>query len=74
MTKYQQAKQHLKNAADLFKSTTNDIPAIREYVNNVCDSIVKDTINCPSWNISDSRREQYTNWLHNYACKLHPKK
>jgi len=71
MTKYQQCKQQLKNASVLYKST--DKPARREYINNVCDSIVKDTINCPSWNISDIKREQYTNWLHNYACKLHPK-
>lgn len=75
MGNYQIAKQHLKNAADLIKQTNpNDKPAIRQYINDVADSIVKDTINCPSWNISESKREQYINWLSLYACKLHPKK
>ena len=71
---YKQAKQQLKNAADLMKKTNpTDKPMIRMYINDVCDSIVKDIINCPSWNISDVKREQYINWLHDYACTLHPK-
>jgi hypothetical protein len=71
---YKTAKQHLKNAADLIKQTNpTDKPMIRMYINDVCDSIIKDTINCPSWNISDLKREQYTDWLQSYSCTLHPK-
>lgn len=70
---YQTAKQQLKNAADLIKTTKpTDKPMIRQYINDVADSIIKDTINCPSWDISEARREQYRNWLCLYACKLHP--
>lgn len=72
MQNYQNLKMQLKNAADLIKSTTNDKPAIREYINNVADSIIKDAINCPSWDITEAKREQYRNWLSLYACKLHP--
>lgn len=71
---YQRTKQQLKNAADLIKQTNpTDKPMIRQYINDVCDSIIKDTINCPSWNISETKREQYRNWLCLYACELHPK-
>jgi hypothetical protein len=71
---YKIAKQYLKNAADLIKQTNpKDRPMIRMHINDVCDSIIKDTINCPSWNISDLKREQYADWLHSYACTLHPK-
>lgn len=74
MTNYQKCKQQLKNAADLIKQTNpTDKPMIRQYINDVADSIIKDTINCPSWNISEVKREQYRNNLSNYACKLHPK-
>lgn len=72
MGNYQTSKKQLKNAAVLIKSTTNDKPLIREYINNVADSIIKDTINCPSWDITEAKREQYRNWLSLYACKLHP--
>lgn len=71
---YQEAKQQLKNAADLVKSThPNDKPMIRQWINDTADAIIKDTINCPSWDISEAKREQYRNWLSLYACKLHPK-
>lgn len=70
---YQTAKRHLKNAADLVKRThPTDKPMIRQWINDTADAIVKDTINCPRWNISDAKREQYANWLHNYAGSLHP--
>ena len=72
MNTYQITKQQLKNGADLIKSTTDDKPAIRTYINNLADSIIKDTINCPSLGISEAKREQYRYWLSLYACKLHP--
>ena len=73
MTRYQQAKQQLKNAAMLAKqSQPNDKPFIRQWINDTADAIVKDIINCPSWDISELKREQYRQWLSLYACKLHP--
>jgi hypothetical protein len=73
MRTYQRAKEQLKNAADLIKETRpNDKPMIRQYVNDVADSITKDMINCLSWNITEAKRDQYRNWLSLYACRLHP--
>jgi len=68
---YKRAKEYLYNAAMLIKEQTDDKPMIRQYINDVCDSIVKDTINCPSFDVSDKKREQYANWLHGYAATLH---
>lgn len=74
MNTYQKCKTWLKNSAELAKqSYKNDNPAIRQHINDVADSIIKDTINCPSWDISEAKREQYRQWLSLYACKLHPK-
>lgn len=71
---YQIAKQQLKDAAQLVKSTHADDRAMcRTWINDTADSIIKDIINCPRWDISEAKREQYRNWLSLYACKLHPK-
>lgn len=73
MTQYQTAKQQLKNAADLVKASyPNDKPMCRQFINDTADAITKDIINCPSWDISEAKREQYREWLSLYACKLHP--
>jgi hypothetical protein len=70
---YQQAKTHLKNASVLYKNSyKGDKPAIRQAINNTLDSIIKDTINCPRLRVSEAKREQYRNWLSDYACTLHP--
>ena len=74
MKTYREAKRQLKNAANEAKlSRPNDKPFIRQWINDTADAIIKDYINCPSWNISENKREQYRNWLNLYACKLHPK-
>ena len=45
MTNYQKAKQQLKNAANLIKQTNpTDKPMVRQYINDVADSIIKDII------------------------------
>lgn len=42
---YKRAKEQLKNAADLIKSTNpSDKPMIRMYINDVCDSIVNNIL------------------------------
>ena len=74
MKNYTKAKQQLKNSADLVrKNYPKDKPMQRGWINDTRDAIEKDIINCPSWDISEAKREQYRNWLSDYACKLHPK-
>lgn len=62
ISKYQQAKNTLKNVADEVKATfKNDKPLIRMVIN--------DEVNDLSYSLTDYQR----NLLSNYACKLHPK-
>jgi hypothetical protein len=73
MNWYQEAKSQLKNHATAAKIINpNDKPFIRQYINDGADSIVKEIILNPKWDISETKRNQYTNWLHLYAAKLHP--
>ena len=61
---YQQAKNALKNVADESKKTYGtDKPAIRMYINDFADHLIREL------NLSDYQRDL----LSNYACKLHPK-
>jgi len=65
MTNYQLAKSTLKSISLDAKSTfRNDLPAIRQTINDSADSI------CKGLNLSEHER----NLLSNYACKLHPNK
>lgn len=64
MTKYQQAKQTLKNVADEVKKTdSTDKPLIRMVINDEVDALNR------HYELSEYQR----NLLSNYACKLHPK-
>jgi len=64
MTKYQQAKQHLKEVAKMAKSQfSNDKPMIRQIINDSVDFW------CKEYQLSEYNRDL----LSNYACKLHPK-
>lgn len=67
MTKYQQAKQQLKELSNKAKEQFGtDKPAIRQCINDNCDAICKD-------NLYNGLTEYQQSLLHNYACKLHPK-
>lgn len=64
ISKYQQAKQTLKDIAIEAKEIyTTDKPMIRQYINDFTDYL------CRSFSLTDYQR----NLLSNYACKLHPK-
>jgi CxxC motif-containing protein (DUF1111 family) len=70
-SEYQQAKAELKEVAKLVKrSNRNDKPFIRQTINDYCDMLCRDL----SLSLSDARRNQYQNWLHNLAANLHPSK
>ena len=64
LTQYQIAKNILKSVSlDAKSEYRNDLPMIRQIINDTCDSICKD------FNFSEYNR----NLLSNYACALHPK-
>lgn len=63
-TVYNSAKQQLKQVAIEAKAQfKNDKPAIRQTINDYCDSL------CREWNLSESQRDR----LFSFACTLHPK-
>ena len=63
-TTYQQAKNSLKNTANMAKSQfSNDKPMIRQIINDSVDFL------CKELRLSEYQR----NLLSNYACNLHPK-
>ena len=63
-TKYQEAKNTLKNvAAYVKKQHPTDKPMIRQSINDAVDFLCKEN------NFSDTQR----NLLSSYSCKLHPK-
>ena len=63
-TDYQVAKSELKSMAVEAKTMfRHDKPAIRQIINDSCDSL------CKTLCLSYHRRSL----LENYACKLHPK-
>ena len=64
VSKYQIAKQALKNASIEYKRfIKNDKPLIRMNINDDTDYLIKDL------NLSDYQ----SSLLSKYACKLHPK-
>ena len=64
VSKYQIAKQALKNASIEYKRfIKNDKPLIRMNINDATDCFIKDL------NLSDYQSDL----LSKYACKLHPK-
>ena len=63
MTKYQQAKQDLLSIAQEAKNSfKDDKPAIRQ------------TINDNAYYLEEGLKDYQKRLLHDYACKLHPKK
>lgn len=64
LSKYQQAKQTLKNVADeVKKNHPTDKPLIRMTINDFTDHLSRD------YDLTEYQR----NLLSGYACKLHPK-
>ena len=64
LSKYQQAKNDLKETAKWIKDEKpNDKPMIRQIINDCTNSLFRD------YDLSEHQR----NLLSNYACKLHPK-
>lgn len=64
MTKYKQAKQQLKEVAEMAKSQySNDKPMIRQIINDSVDFW------CKEYDFNEYKR----NLLSLYACTLHPK-
>jgi hypothetical protein len=64
MTEYMRLKEELRLFAEWMKKRyVNDLPAIREGINNYADSL------CRQYRLDNHRQDL----LHNYAAKLHPK-
>lgn len=75
MNTYQQVKVMLKGLADEEKRLhKKDKPMIRMFINDMADSLCKDIDRgVLREEYSEAKAEQYKNWLHDYACNLHPK-
>lgn len=71
MYTYTDAKRLLYlESVEAKKQHGNDLPAIREQINDTADYILREM----SLRRTDARMRQYERWLSSYACKLHPKK
>lgn len=72
---YHQAKQSLiQTAIRIKKSHPNDKPMQRQVINDMADSLCKSEFQQAFLRelISEAKYNQWCNWLHNYACNLHP--